>query len=66
MNEAHGMARLLAAHLNEIHARDGGAKYRIIITDKAGNGALIWHGNPDEDERDAWIWDDQKVRVEGS
>jgi hypothetical protein len=53
MHEALGMARLVRDFLNTNGAQDGGAGYRIIVTDTAGNSAEVWH----HDDH-AWILED--------
>ena len=53
MNEAHGMARLLADLLDEGDYGDQGAEYQIVVTDKAGNVAEVTYA-----DTASWTWDE--------
>ncbi len=51
MYEANRMAEVLAELLNEHGVRDGGAQYRFVVTDTAGNVAEVTYS-----ERPAGGW----------
>jgi hypothetical protein len=54
MYEALGLADLLADMINDAKLHDAGARYRVAVTDTAGNLAEIsWNA-----ERGCWAWEE--------
>lgn len=61
MHEALGMAQLIRGLLIDRKVQDGGAAFRIVITDKAGNVAEVWNECQTilgDMVKEGWTWDE--------